>query len=39
MKIDKAKLEVQVDQVLEGVSAEEIAAELPPSAPRFVAYR
>lgn len=38
MKIDKAKLEVQLDQLLEGVTIEEIAAELPPSAPRFVAY-
>jgi len=38
MKIDKAKLSVEVDQLMEGVSIDDVANELPPSAPRFVAY-
>jgi len=38
MNINKAKLEVEVEQKLDNVTIEEIAADLPDSAPRYIAY-
>jgi len=38
MNINKSKLEVEIEQKLENVSIEDIAADLPDSAPRYIAY-
>jgi len=38
MKINKEKLLVEIDQSLEEVSLEDIAENLPDSAPRYIAY-
>eukprot|EP00011_Vannellida_sp_DIVA3-517-6-12_P014488 CAMPEP_0114621388 /NCGR_PEP_ID=MMETSP0168-20121206/9204_1 /TAXON_ID=95228 ORGANISM="Vannella sp., Strain DIVA3 517/6/12" /NCGR_SAMPLE_ID=MMETSP0168 /ASSEMBLY_ACC=CAM_ASM_000044 /LENGTH=142 /DNA_ID=CAMNT_0001832587 /DNA_START=37 /DNA_END=465 /DNA_ORIENTATION=+ len=38
IKIDKDKLEVEVEDILEQVSIEELADELPAATPRFIAY-
>jgi len=38
MKINKEKLQVEIDQNLEEVSLEQIAENLPESAPRYIAY-
>ncbi|KAL6075103.1 Glia maturation factor [Balamuthia mandrillaris] len=38
MKINPKSLEVVVDYTSDNISIEQIAAELPPSAPRYIAY-
>jgi len=38
MKINKAELKVELDQTLDDVTMKQIVAELPESAPRYIAY-
>jgi hypothetical protein len=38
MKVNQEKLEVELDEILRDVSLEDIAADLPESAPRYIAY-
>lgn len=39
MKVNQEKLEVELDEILRDVSMEDIAADLPESAPRYIAYK
>ena len=38
MKINKAKMEVEIDSEVNDVAIESLAADMPETAPRFVAY-
>jgi hypothetical protein len=39
VKVNQEKLEVELDEILRDVSLEDIAADLPESAPRYIAYK
>lgn len=39
VKINPKELEVVVEEELENISISDVAAELPESAPRYIAYR
>jgi len=39
VKVNAEKLEVELEEIMRDVTMEDIAAELPESAPRYIAYK